>query len=130
MSEYTFPNGRIVFMTQFKMVGTYRGQMEGTPEALSQRLRRDIAQRAEEEMPPAKPLAVVLPLAGALPSWMCIGEFESRRGVKHKDPDYSSSLYVCWFTDDLSEPLNKLIQQPLSQVDWEQKAEDYNILDF
>lgn len=130
MGLHRLPNGREVFLVRLKMAGTYSGVIEGTAKTASQHIRKDLTERAAGMLPPGRPLAVVEPPQGDLPQWICMAELESRRGVHNTDPDFNSRLYVCWFMADTARSLDEVIASVLPQVDWEQLAEDYDIMDF
>jgi hypothetical protein len=130
MSVHHLPNGREVFLVRWKMVGTYAGVIVGSAKAASQAIRETLPERAAELLPPGHPLAVVGPPKGELPQWMCMAELESRRGVHNTDPDFNSRLYVCWFMADTAKSLDEVIESILPNVDWEELAEDYDIMDF
>lgn len=130
MSVHRLPNGREVYVVRLAMAGTYAGVLEGTPERASQHLLWSAESRAAHLSPPAKPLVVVPPSQMPLPSWTCVAELESRRGVRSDDPDFNSRLYVCWFTDRTDQSIDDMIASVLPQVDWEGQAEDFDIMDF
>jgi hypothetical protein len=130
MASYRLPSGRVVYLVRLKMVGTYSGCLEGTAKTNSERIRERLPERSAKELPPARPLAVVAPPTGELPAWLCVAELESRQGVHHTDPDYSSRLYACWFATDMDRSVNSMIEAILPHLNWEELAEDYDIMDF
>jgi len=130
MGTHRLPNGREVYLVRFKMVGTYSGHFEGSAKTISQYVRETLPERAANVLAPARPLAVVPPPAGELPQWLCVAELESRHGVQHKDPDYNSRLYACWFVEDTARGIDEMVEASLHHLDWEHAAEDYDIMDF
>jgi hypothetical protein len=109
---------------------TYSGFLEGSLEVMSKFVLEHLSERAAEILPPATPLAVVKPPPGPLPEWMCVAALGSLRGVHHSDPDFRSFLYACWFMKDTSASLDAIIESILPYLDWEQIAEDYDVMDF
>jgi len=130
MGLHRLPNGREVFLVRLKMIGTYSGVVEGSAKTASQHIRKHLTIRAVEMLPPGRPLAIIGPPEGELPQWMCMAEFESKRGVHNTDPDFNSRLYVCWFMADTARSLDEVIASFLPQVDWERTAEDFDVMDF
>jgi len=128
MAIYHLPNGRLVSLARFKMVGTYTGCLEGSVESISQYLRENLAERAAKELPPAFPLAMIPPPKGKLPRWMCVAELVSREAVQSTDPGYISGLYVCWFVENTSLSIDAMIESTLPHLNWEQTAEDYDMI--
>jgi hypothetical protein len=110
------------------MSHTYAGVLEGTPERASLHIRRSITKSVAEVMPPGKPLVVLGNETPVLPSFQWIAEFHSQRGVQTDDPDYNSKLFVCWFTDNISNALYSAIADILAAVDWDNQAIDYDIM--
>ena len=123
-------NGREVFLVRFGIVETYAGVLEGTAEAASTHIVETAPRRAAAILPPARPLIVVPPGAGALPPWLCVAEFASQQGVSHDDPDYSSRLYACWFARDTTQSIDVMAASILPSLNWEEAAEDFDIVDF
>lgn len=130
MGQHRLPDGCAVSLVRFTMAGTYSGCLEGSASAASQAVRESLSERAADLLPPGRPLAVVGPPSGELPRWLCVAQLESRRAVHHTDPDYNSRLYVCWFMDDTTRSLDAVIDSILPHVDWDQVAEDYDIMNF
>jgi hypothetical protein len=125
---YTLTSGRTVFLSRLLLGSTYAGQLEGTLETASYYIRRSLAERIAEVMQPGKPLVVVGNDTSVLPSFQWIAEFHSQRAVHTDDPDYSSQLFVCWFTDDIPDTLHSAIADVLAAVNWEAQATDYDIM--
>lgn len=65
---------------------------------------------------------------GTLPGFQWAATFDSRRGTKTSDPDYSSRLALCWFSDTIPANLEQAIASLLGRVDWDAQAEDYDIM--
>lgn len=56
-----------------------------------------------------------------LPMLMCVGEFVSYRGNRHK----GMTLYVVWLQEDFAPHMNPSVQQIFAGIKWpEQKDED------
>jgi len=126
---YQLESGREVFLKRLRIDGTFAGHMEGSPESVSRYVLKNTPSDVQRDMRPGQPLVVVPPDKMPLPDYRFIAEFESRRGVKHTDPDYSSRLFVCWFQDDLSRSMDQVISDVLKLVDWDASAEDFDIMD-
>lgn len=123
---YTLTSGRTVFLARLLLGSTYVGQLEGTLETASYHIRRSLAERVAEVMQPGKPLVVVGNDIPVLPSFQWIAEFHSQRAVHTDDADYSSRLFVCWFTDGITDTLHSALADVLAVVDWETHATDYD----
>lgn len=128
-SRYQLPKGRQVQLTRFALASTYIGVMEGSPETASKYILGQISEHASRLLPPAKPLVVVPTFKIPLPKWMCVAKLSSE-GTQQYDPDYRSFLYACWFTYDTNRSIDSMIEEILPYLDWEQNAQDYNIMDF
>ncbi len=128
---YRLSSGREIFLVRWIIVGTYSGFLEGSQETASRHIIKNISEQADRLLPPARPLAVVLPKkTEVLPQWMCVAELESHEAVHHKDGDYFSRLQVCWFMDDTARSLDSMIESVLPHLDWDQVAEDYDFTDW
>ena len=130
MARYRLPNGREVYLSRFAIAPTYAGVLEGTPETASPHILERVSEQAAWVLPPAKPLVVVPPPAMPLPGWLCVAELGSRQGARQTDADYNSRLYVCWFAKDTARSIDTMVKTVLPHLDWEQVAEDYDIMDF
>lgn len=130
MSLYRLPSGRDVYLVQLKIVGIESGNLEGSARTNRQRTLERLPERAAEALPPARPLAVVPPPDGEFPEWLCVAELQSRQGVHHTDADYNSRLYACWFVADTDRSVNAMMESILPHLNWEELAEDYDIMDF
>jgi hypothetical protein len=125
--SYRLANGREVYLDCWIMVGTYAGALCGSPATLSPGLRQHVATWAADLLPPAQPLVAIEAPAGELPDWFCVARLRSLQGARTTDPDYASRLYVCWFTGDTSQRLDAMIEALLPHLDWERRAEDYDV---
>jgi hypothetical protein len=130
MGDYCLPNGRIIELVRWNMVGTYSGVLEGDRKSTSPYIREDLNERAARILPPGHPLAVVEPPKGELPRWLCVAEFNSQVSVHKTGQDFFSRLYVCWFMEDTAKSLDGVIKSIIPQIDWENLAEDYDFRNF
>jgi hypothetical protein len=127
---YQLETGRKVFLKRLRIDGTFAGHMEGSPESVSKFVLKHTPSDVQSDMRPGQPLVVIQSDEMPLPDFRFIAKFESSRGVKQTDPDYSSQLYVCWFQGDLSRSMDQVISDVLKRVDWEANAEDFDISFF
>jgi hypothetical protein len=130
MGRHHLPNGREVYLSRFAIAPTYAGVREGSPETASPHILEQLPERAGRVLSPAKPLVIVPPSQMPLPEWLCVAELGSRSGTRQTDPDYRSRLYVCWFAGDTGRSIDTMVEAVLPHLDWEQAAEDYDIMDF
>ena len=130
MGRHQLQNGREIYLERFSMDSTYGGMMEGSPEDVSQSILERLPERAKRILAPAMPLVVVTPSRMPLPSWLCVAELKSRSGARQVDPDFISSLYACWFSDDTACNIDVMVDSILFHLDWERLAEDVNLMDF
>jgi hypothetical protein len=130
MAKFTLPCGREIFLSRFAIAPTYTGVLEGTPKTASPYILKLVADFAAQVLPPAVPLVVVPHTTMPLPGWLCVAELGCLRGARQSDPDYSSRLYVCWFTDSTSQSIDAMVEPTLCHLNWTQTAYDYNIMDF
>ena len=65
-----------------------------------------------------------------LPGWLCVAEMNSQRGAQQTDADYNSRLYVCWFAESTAKSIDAMLEAILPHLDWENVAEDYDIMNF
>jgi hypothetical protein len=124
---FRYPSGREVRAVGVKISPTYLGQLEGTPERLSDRILEELPKCVVREFGPGSPLVILDADERPLPEWIWIAEFESWTAVATRDTDYHSRLCVCWFTADIDRHLPSEIERVLARVDWESSAEDYDI---
>jgi hypothetical protein len=122
------PSGREVSLSRFAITLTYAGALEGSPEMVSPHILEHLPVRAARMLSPARPLVIVPPARMPLPKWLCVAELDSCSGARHTDPDYNSRLYVCWFADDTTRSIDAMVEAVLPQLNWEQAAEDYDII--
>ena len=125
--HFTLADGREVILTRLLLTHTYAGALEGTPATISRFIRKGIAGNLAKELP-RMPLVILDDGQGALPAFQWAATFISSRGTKTNDPDYSSRLALCWFSDTIPANLEGAIATVLEQVDWDAQAEDYDIM--
>jgi hypothetical protein len=100
--------------------------LEGTPELVSPGIIKRLPKETQRVLPPGKPLVVVEPDRLPLPTFRLIAELESPRGVRNTAPDCGSQLFVVWFTDGISKPIDELLAPLLVALDWDRHAEDFD----
>lgn len=125
---FVLPNGREIFLVELEVSQTYRGQLEGSPETATPRILRRLRQAPSEELPHAWPLLVLEPTEFPLPNFRFVAKLISRSAVRTTDADYSSELFLCWFNAKIGVDIMDEIERVLQQVDWEESAEDYDIM--
>lgn len=130
MAKFTTPQGREIYLGELSVKYTYEGVLEGSAETASKYMLEDI--KGAFKNPNWLPVFVIIPDAFPLPSRTWLAIFRSNRGVKKDDPDFSSRLAVRWFTDSTAydQSINDLIRSILPLFDWDQHAEDWDIMDF
>jgi hypothetical protein len=126
MATHLLKDGRRISLKRLSVQGTYSGALEGTVETISAMILKGLADRVARILAPGRPLQLIQPEQMPLPSWMLIAELESNKGVRIDDPDYKSTLYVCWFAETTDLPIDLMIENLLSRIDWEQFAEDFD----
>lgn len=125
--RFTLVDGREVFLTRLVLTQTYAGVLEGSPATVSRSIRKSIADRVAKELP-RMPLVILDDGEGPLPGFQWAAAFDSPRGTRTTDPDYSSQLALCWFSDTIPSNLEGAIDALLGRVDWDAQAEDYDIM--
>lgn len=126
--SFTLADGREVYLTRLLLTRTYEGVLEGAPAAASRHIRKRLAVEVGQSLRVKMPVAVIDEGQPELPSYQWVATFDSSHGVKTKDPDYSSRLAICWFSDALPSELHSAIVATLARVDWDTLAEDYDIM--
>ena len=124
---YKLSARRTVSLMRLSVTLTYSGVLEGTASTASTFIRASLAQDVAQSIPPGKPLVVVDDRSTELPRFRWIAEFYSARGITTNDPDYSSKLFVCWFSDEIPDALHSAIAQVLAKVQWDANAEEYDL---
>jgi hypothetical protein len=119
-----------VYLSRFAANPIYAGVLEGSAETASPHILAGLPERAAWMLSPAKLLVVVPPSRMPLPKWLCVAELGSPLGARQTDPDYSSWLYVCWFTEDTARSIDAMVEAVLPHLDWERSAEDYDSMAF
>lgn len=97
-------------------------------ESISEYIRRDSIGYFGQQVRNIESIIVLDDGENSLPSLQWIAEFKCRMPIHTTDPDYSSRLRVCWFTDDLPDALSKVLEEALRRADYETNAEDYDIM--
>jgi hypothetical protein len=69
---------------------------------------------------------VIVPEKLPLADYMWTAELESQKGVRTRDPDFSSHLSVCWFSKDPRETIDRVMASLISSLDWDRHATDYD----
>lgn len=95
--RFTLVDGREVFLTRLVLTRTYAGMLEGSPASVGRFIRKSIADRVAKELP-RMPLVILDEGEGPLPGFQWAAAFDSPRGTKTTDPDFSSRLALCWFS--------------------------------
>jgi hypothetical protein len=122
------PLSDTVFLSRLKMSRVYQGLMSGTFEWASEVIRQSLARNVAEAMPPGKPLVVLDDGSKVLPEFMWIAKFESSSGVRTDESFFTSQLFVCWFSDGISETFESDLQSVFEAADYEANAEDIDML--
>jgi hypothetical protein len=115
---------------RLKIVRTYDGWLEGSPQAISQAILQSLPKHAAILLPPAYPLVIISPSPGDLPQWLCVVELQSAQGINYALPDCNSRLYVCCLMANTAWIIDEMMEWILRQIDWEGSAQDYDIMDF
>lgn len=124
-NRFILASGREVWVSRLWMEHTYENVLEGTPETASQHIRRSLPERMRKRF--EQKVVVIESSEKVLPTQTWIIKFESGEGAKTDDSDYNSTLFVCWFAEEIPDNLNEKIRNVLSLVNWEEQAEDYDI---
>ena len=128
---YTLSSGHTVYLIRLSARLTYRGLISGTTQRASDHIRQTLASEVAEQMPPGKPLVIIDEGNEELPGFIWTAEFQSDDGVKDdeydedNDWDTGSRLFVCWFSEGISDTLNANLQAMLESIDWENNAENF-----
>jgi hypothetical protein len=125
---YRLPSGRTVQLERLYLDSTYAGVMEGSPERASPSILRQQREEARRLLAPGKPIVVSDPGCIPLPTYRLIAELVSRKGVRNTAPEFSSHLFIAWFSDEISKPIDELIGPVLDELDWDRHAEDFDIM--
>ncbi len=128
MGVHRLANGREVSLERLVLAPTYAGLLAGSPERATPGILEGAAERAASLLSPADPLTVVFDGRSPLPEWFCVAKLHSRRGALTNDSDYSSRLFVCWFTDNTTQSIDTMIEALLPHLDWENEADDYDMM--
>jgi hypothetical protein len=123
----TLADGRQVRLTRLVLTHTYEGLLEGSLTTASRLIRKRLAGELAKELP-GLPLVILDEGEGPLPGFRWAAAFDSHRGTKTSDPDYSSHLAVCWFSTTIPSNLEGALAAVLGRVDWDAQAEDYDIM--
>lgn len=129
--KYTLSSGHEVYLMRLYMRLTYRGLMSGTLQWASEHTRQKLAEEVTERMSPGEPLFVVDDGRPELPGVIWMAEFESEDCVQddeydEEDEDFlGSRLFVCWFSDGMSDNPNADIQAILETADWSKNARTF-----
>jgi hypothetical protein len=121
-------SGREVFLVRLQMSSTYSGCLEGTLESNSRHIRHRLNTTVRETFAPNRAVVCIDPDGAALPDLLWMAEYESQKGVKTDDPYFNSRLCICWFSDTLPNDLRRFLHDALARIDWEQDAEDYDMM--
>lgn len=111
----------------FEVSSTYGGLLAGTREYHSEQLRLELA-AAYPTSDENSGFSLVLPEGDVLPIWECRAHLDSRQGFH--EADAGSFLRICWFVDDLNQPIQELLIAVLRHVDWRSSARAYSVTDF
>ena len=113
-------------MRSLRLTRSYDGMLLGSRKVGGARILKMLQEQARRIKPPQSPLLVITPEKLPLPDYMWTVELESRKAVRTNDPDFSSHLSVCWFSEDLRESIDTVIASHLVSVNWTELATDYD----
>jgi len=132
MTTFQLASGRTIQLVQLSITGTYAGFIEGTPEIASKYILDDLPKSIRKIVRWNTPLLIIPSKIHPLPDYLWIAEFTSSRGAKNTDSDYYSKLSVCWFSNKtaFNRKLNTVISAMVVDIDWDQHAKDYDMMDF
>ena len=124
---FSTSNGRHISVSELHILRTYAGQLEGSYESCSHYIREGLRDQIARHLSYPEALVILDNGEKALPTFQWIAMFESSP-VHTSDPDYSSRLRVCWFTEHMPNDLTETIQATVDKVDYEASAEDYDTM--
>jgi len=132
ITTFQLASGRTIQLVQLSITGTYSGFIIGTPEVASKYILDDLPRSVGKILRSNTPLLVIPSKIYPLPDYLWITEFISSRGTKNTDSDYYSMLSVCWFSNKtaFNRKLNTVISAMVVDIDWDQHAKDYDMMDF
>ena len=122
---YILSSGHEIDLMQLSMRWTYRGLLAGTLEWASEVIRQKLPEEVAEQMSPGEPLVILDDGSPALPGFIWMAEFVSEDCVR-EDDDLGSRLFVCWFSNSISDTLHTDIQGILEAADWPKNARSFH----
>lgn len=142
LSSIVLSSGHSIELTELRMSSTYEGLLEGYPCKLINDMKVSGLRLGAERAFPSTPVHVVPPsreypedqAAGAfgpvevLPSVACVGTFRSTAVAPELDPVlHRSALTVVWFQTGVNVPSGTDVDVALSNIRWEELAQDYEL---
>ena len=122
MKEFKTKDGFEVKLESFMIHDTYEGFMMGTKEIASERIKEKLEWKLEEfHLPNIEGTYINIPDIDVLPDWRVIAKLKSFKGVS--EGDYSC-LMACWFIDDTSESMDKIVEIETKNIMWAKDAKD------
>ena len=128
-----------MYLDSFTIFAPYDGVLEGNPDSINRKvLESTIPDKASTLLPGFSsgdklPLYIRQPKASGnhcqFPRHTCLALLKGPVVTSLPDGDdpwvTGSRVIYCWFTDNLDEPLTKLISDGLAPFDWNKVAENY-----
>jgi hypothetical protein len=120
--EVSFPTGRRVRLEQLHILPTRTDWTEvSRPRQMEDRIPDLVVKLFGTEIP-----CVVRNFGGSSLPWTCLGLFASAPMVRYSVTVADSLLVVCWFTQEVGVPVQNLVCEGLSGLDWEAHAKDFH----
>jgi hypothetical protein len=108
--HYIMPNKREVILQRINLTRTYSSVIEGSSESATKYILDSLSECVKDVMPPAEPLAAIIPDKHPLPEFIFVAELRSYESVRSIDPDHESFLFVCWFSNTLEVDIDFLLE--------------------
>lgn len=112
-----------VTFSSFRVASTYAGLMEGSRAYASKMIREELVSEYPMDAP-NNGYALVIAEDGPLPPWRCTASISSR--VKIEPDGDRSDLEVCWFLDEVDKPIQELVDDVATLVDWHARARSFS----
>ena len=123
-------DSRKLILTQFDLLRTYRGHLEGSPESISHFIMIDLERRQERSASTETGFAFIRPEVFPIPGYRFQATLESPCPTSTGDSGDWSRLQVCWFGDEIGRSIDEMVFSALAKIKWDAAATNYDRYDI
>lgn len=123
--EYRLVCGRNVLVEEIRIMPSTLGYFAGSGDAIRAEVIKGLPLRVHEQFPGSGGFLIKPVPEGKLPAFTFMVALVCHEPVSDPTAD-TSSLLLCWLSDDVDSSLSQLIEREIRDIEWDRCAADDN----